>query len=192
VAADLDQVNRTVRRSQRAVIAAALLALVLGATLAFVAGRAIARPLIAISTAADSIARGSAPRFPRSRIPDIEILVRALREMHLQLTERFEALQREKGETALMVDSMAEGVIAADHRGKVLNANESARRLLGYDPGGALPDLQQLFRAKAARGVVDAALHGETIAGAEVEMDGLVLVMRARPLPAGRSWCWKT
>jgi two-component system phosphate regulon sensor histidine kinase PhoR len=185
VAADLDQVNRTVRRSQRAVIAAALLALVLGATLAFVAGRAIARPLIAISTAADSIARGSAPRFPRSRIPDIEILVRALREMHLQLTERFEALQREKGETALMVDSMAEGVIAADHRGKVLNANESARRLLGYDPGGALPDLQQLFRAKAARGVVDAALHGETIAGAEVEMDGLVLVMRARPLPAG-------
>jgi two-component system phosphate regulon sensor histidine kinase PhoR len=185
LAADMEQVSQTVRRTQGGVILAALLALLLGAVLAFVAGRAIARPLTVISNAAGSIAAGSAPRFPHSGIPDIEALVRALRQMHLQLTERFEALHREKSETALMVDSMAEGVVAADQRGRVVNANESARRLLGYDPGSHLPDLPQLFRAKAARSVVDAALRGETVRAAELEIDGMVLTLSARPLPDG-------
>jgi signal transduction histidine kinase len=185
VAADLSQVNATVRRAQGSVILAALIALLLGGVIAVFGGRAIARPLTEISQAAGSIAAGGAPRFPHSGIPDIEALVRALRQMHLQLTERFEALQREQNETELMVDSMAEGVIAADHRGRVLKANESVRRLLGYERGSALPDLPQLFRSKAARGVVDAALNGDAVLGAELEIDGLFLVLSARPLPAG-------
>ena len=185
LAADLEQVDQTVRRAQRGVILAALIALLFGAVLAFFAGRAIARPLTAITSAAGSIADGNPPRFPHSGIPDIEALVRALRQMHLQLTERFEALGREKGETALMVDSMAEGVIAADQRGRVINANESARRLLGYPPGSPLPDLRQLFRVKAARSVVDAGLRGETIRGAELEIDGMIVTLSARPLPTG-------
>ena len=185
VAADLDQVNQTVRRAQGGVILAALIALLLGAILAFFAGRAIAQPLTEISTAAGSMADGNPPRFPHSGIPDIEALVRALRQMHLQLTERFEALKREQNETELMVDSMAEGVIAADSRGRVLNANESARRLLGYDAGTPLPDLLQLFRSKPARVIVEAALHGKPVLGAELETDGMVLVLSARPLEAG-------
>ena len=185
VAADLDQVSQTVRRAQGGVILAALLALLLGAVLAFFAGRAIAKPLTEISSAAGAIAAGEPPRFPHSGIPDIEALVRALRQMHVQLTERFEALKREQNETELMVDSMAEGVIAADQRGRVLNANESARRLLGYEPHTSLPDLQQLFRSKAARAVVDAALSGKTVLGAELDMDGMVLVLSVRPLEAG-------
>ena len=185
LAADLEQVNQTVRRAQAGVILAALIALALGAVLAFFAGRAIARPLTAISGAAGSIAAGNAPRFPHSNIPDIEVLVRALREMHLQLTERFQALEREQNQTALMVDSMAEGVIAVDHRGRVLNANQSARALLGYEKGAVLPNLLQLFRSKPARAVVDSALYGKPVLGAELEMDGMVLVLSARPLPAG-------
>jgi signal transduction histidine kinase len=185
VAADLNQVSATVRRAQGGVILAALIALLLGAVIAVVAGRTIARPLTEISQAAGSIAAGNAPRFPHSGIPDVEALVRALREMHVQLTERFEALKREQNETELMVDSMAEGVIAADHRGRVLKANESARRLLGYETGAALPDLPQLFRSKAARSVVDAALNGNPVLGAELDIDGLILVLSARPLPAG-------
>jgi signal transduction histidine kinase len=185
VAADLDQVNQTVRHAQGGVILAAITALVIGVVLAFFAGRAIAQPLTEISTAANSIAAGSAPRFPHSGIPDIEVLVRALRQMHLQLTERFEALQREQNETALMVDSMAEGVIAADVRGRVTNANEAARRLLGYERGVPLPDLRQVFRAKAARAIVDQALHGKAVKGAELEIDGMVMMLSAQPLDAG-------
>lgn len=185
MAADLDQVNQTVRRAQRGVLLAALTALAIGAVLAFFTGRAIARPMTDIAGAAGSIAAGSVPRFPHSGIPEITTLVRALREMHLQLTERFEALQREQHETALMVDSMAEGVIAADQRGRVLNANEPARRLLGYAPASVLPDLPQLFRSKIPRGAVDAARRGHTTLGTEFELDDLILTLSARPLPGG-------
>jgi two-component system phosphate regulon sensor histidine kinase PhoR len=185
LAADLEQVNQTVRRAQGGVILGAITALIFGAILAFFAGRAIARPLTAITGAAGSIAAGAAPRFPHSGIPDIEALVRALRQMHLQLTERFEALQREQNETALMVDSMAEGVIAADQRGRVLNANEAARRLLGYETTTALPDLRQIFRARPARMIIDEALHGKSVIGAELEIDGMVMMLSARPLDAG-------
>ena len=185
LAADLEQVNQTVRRAQGEILLAALMALALGSILAFFAGRAVARPLTSISSAAGAIAAGNAPRFPHSNIPDIEILVRALRDMHLQLTERFQALEREQNQTALMVDSMAEGVIAVDHGGRVLNANEAARNLLGYQQGATLPDVLQLFRAKPARTLVDSALQGKTVRNAEVEMDGMALVLSARPLPAG-------
>jgi two-component system, OmpR family, phosphate regulon sensor histidine kinase PhoR len=84
-----------------------------------------------------------------------------------------------------MVDSMAEGVIAADQRGRVLNANEAARRLLGYETTTALPDLRQIFRARSARTIIDEALQGKSIIGAELEIDGMVMMLSARPLDAG-------
>ncbi|MEO8201240.1 MAG: ATP-binding protein [Gemmatimonadota bacterium] len=185
VAALLGQVNQTVRRAQRSVILAAVLAILLGSVLAFIAGRSIARPLTAISSAARAIAAGNLPRFPHSGIPDIDALVRALRQMHLQLAERFEELRREQAETSAMLESMVEGVIAADGKGKVILANEAARHLLGYGPTTPLPDLPQLFRPKAAREVVEAALSGSPVSGREIEIDGQILEASARPLPNG-------
>ena len=129
------------------------------------AGRSIARPLTGIATAARAIAAGSPPRFPRSGIPDIDALVQALRQMHRQLADRFEELRREQAETAALVEAMVEGVIAADERGRIVTANPAARRLLGYDQLDPLPDLAELFRAKAAREVVDAVLAGDAGAG---------------------------
>jgi signal transduction histidine kinase len=185
VAADLGQVNQTVRRAQGSIVLAALTALVVGTVLAFIAGRAVARPLTGIANAASAIAAGTPPGFPHSGIPDIDALVRALRRMHQQLTERFEALQQEQNESAAMVDSMAEGVIATDPRGRVTNTNESARRILGYHIGSQLPDLPQLFRARAAREIIDDALRGNPIQGRELEIDGRTVAISARPLPTG-------
>ena len=85
VAASLSQVDEIVRRAQGAVTGAALLALLVGTVFALLAGRSIARPLTAITTAARAIAAGSPPRFPRSGVPDIDQLVQALRQMHRQL-----------------------------------------------------------------------------------------------------------
>jgi two-component system phosphate regulon sensor histidine kinase PhoR len=185
VAADLGQVTQTVRRAQGSVLLAALLALLLGSILAYFTGRAVARPLTEITMAADVIAGGSTPRFPHSGIPDIDRLVRALRQMHLQLTERFEALQRKQSETAAMVDSMAEGVIAANHKGRIITANEAARRMLGYESAVALPELAQLFREKSARAIVDEAIQGGTVQAQELEFEGRTLSLSARPLPEG-------
>ena len=185
VAADLAQVDAIVHQAQRAVTLAALLALLAGTALALVAARSIARPLTGIAGAARAIAAGEPPRFPRSGIPEIDVVVRALRDMHQQLGDRFDELRREQAESAALVESMVEGVIAADGRGRIVTANAAARRLLGYSESGPLPDLAELFRAKAAREVVDAVLDGRPVQECQLEMSGLVLLVNARPLPAG-------
>jgi two-component system phosphate regulon sensor histidine kinase PhoR len=185
VAADLSQVDEIIRRAQGAVAGAALLALVLGTVLALIAARSVARPLTDIAAAARSIAAGGAPRFPRSGISDVDTLVQALRQMHRQLAERFDELHREQAESAALVESMIEGVIAADGRGHIVTANGAARRLLGYGPDEPLPDLAELFRVKAAREVVDAVLRGEPVQDRQLEMDARLFLMNARPLPTG-------
>ncbi len=185
IAAGLEQVDEVVRRAQRAVAGAALLALLVGSLLALGAGRSVAQPLIAISAAARAIAAGAPPRFPRSGIPDIDGLVQALRQMHRQLGDRFEDLRREQAESAALVESMVEGVIAADGRGRTITANAAARRLLGYEVSEELPDLQELFRAKAAREVVNAVLEGRAVQDRELDVDGRAILMNARPLTSG-------
>jgi PAS domain S-box-containing protein len=185
VAAGLDQVDEIVSRAQQAIAGAALLAILIGSVLALAAGRSIAQPLVEIGSAARDIAAGAPPRFPRSGIPDIDILVQALREMHHQLGDRFAQLRREQAETAALVQSMVEGVIAADERGRIVTLNPAARRMLGYSEGDALPGLPELFRVKAAREVVDAVLQGEAVQDRELEMDDRVFLMNARPLPSG-------
>jgi two-component system, OmpR family, phosphate regulon sensor histidine kinase PhoR len=185
IAAGLEQVDEVVRRAQRAVAGGALLALLIGSLLALAAGRSVAQPLIAITAAARAIAAGAPPRFPRSGIPDIDGLVQALRQMHRQLGDRFEELRREQAESAALIESMIEGVIAADERGHTVTANAAARRLLGYSQGEELPDLRELFRVKAAREVVDAVLNGSPVQDRELDVDGRAILMNARPLPAG-------
>ncbi|HJR16351.1 MAG TPA: ATP-binding protein [Gemmatimonadales bacterium] len=185
VAASLDQIDEIVRRAQGAVARGALLALLIGSALAVAAGRSIAQPLSAISSVARAIAAGAPPRFPRSGIPDIDGLVQALRQMHRQLGDRFDQLRREQAETAALVESMVEGVIAADDGGRTVTANGAARRLLGYGLTGELPDLPELFRTKAAREVVDTVLRGQPVMDRELELDERAILMNARPLPSG-------
>ena len=185
IAAGLDQVDQVVSRAQQAVAGAALLSLLIGSVLALAAGRSIAKPLVEIGSAARAIADGAPPRFPRSGIPDIDSLIHALREMHRQLADRFADLRREQSESAALVESMVEGVIAADGRGHILTANDAARRMLGYGPADELPDLPELFRVKAAREVVHAVMGGKTIQDSELELDQRVVLVNARPLPTG-------
>jgi len=185
VAATLDQVDETVHRAQRSVLWAALLALVIGGVIALVAGRSIAGPLTEITSAARSIAAGTPPQFPHSGIPDIDALVSALRDMNAQLAERFDQLRRERAESATLLESMVEGVLASDARGRIVVANGAARRLLGYGPTQELPALTQLFRAKVARELVDTVLAGLPVDRREIELDDRRVRVDARSLPGG-------
>jgi two-component system, OmpR family, phosphate regulon sensor histidine kinase PhoR len=185
LAAPLLGVDEIVRRSQRSVLDAAGAALLIGIILALIAARSIARPLTDITHAARSIAEGATPRFPRSGIPDVDALIRALRDMHEQLDQRFSDLRRERAESAALVEAMAEGVIAGDGGGRTVTANGAARRLLGYGPTEPLPALEQLFRAKAAREVVDAVLRGQEVAARELELDGQTVLLTGRHLSHG-------
>jgi signal transduction histidine kinase len=185
VATTLHKVDQIVSRSQRSLVGGAVLALIIGSILALIAGRSIARPLTQITAAARAIAAGAPPRFPRSGVPDVDGLVRALREMHHQLGDRFEDLRRGRGESEALVEAMIEGVIAADGRGHIVTANSAARQLLGYGAEESLPDLEQLFRAKAAREVVSAVVAGQTVEARELDLDDRTVLLQGRPLPSG-------
>lgn len=185
VAMPLDQVDAVVGRSQRSVLVAAILSLLLGIPLAWWAGRTISKPLTETAAAARTIAAGGSPRFPRSGIPDMDAMVAALRGMHEELDARFDSLRRKQAETSALVNTMVEGVISCDRRGRVLTANPAARRLLGYGTDLPLPELQVLFHQKAAREAVDATLKGETLPDREVLLDDRTCLLSARPLPEG-------
>jgi two-component system, OmpR family, phosphate regulon sensor histidine kinase PhoR len=185
VALPLDQVDAVVGSTQRSVLLAALLAVVLGSVLAWVAGRSVARPLTETAEAARAIAAGAEPRFPHSSIPDVEAMVAALRGMHEELDARFDALRRRQAETQALVNAMVEGVLSCDARGRVVTANPAARRMLGYPADRTVPELQVLFHHKDAREAVDATLRGETVPDREVLLDTRTCLLSARPLPGG-------
>ncbi len=179
------QVDAVVGSTQRSVLLAALLAVVLGSVLAWAAGRSIARPLTETAEAARAIAAGAEPRFPHSGIPDVEAMVAALRGMHEELDARFDALRRKQAETQALVNAMVEGVLSCDARGRVVTANPAARRMLGYPADRTIPELQVLFHHKDAREAVDATLRGETVPDREVLLDTRTCLLSARPLPGG-------
>lgn len=164
---------------------AAGLALVVALILAWLGGRSIARPLVALSNAARALASGTPPRFPRSGIREVDALVQALRDMNREMSERFDDLQREKAASTTIVAAMGEGIVAADERGRIVIANPAARRLLGYLDDDPLPDLRTLFRVKAAREAVTEVLEGHTVQDREFQLDDQVIAINARPLPAG-------
>ena len=185
VSAYLEPVHAEVRRATRSMTAAAALALTVALLLAFIAGRAVAAPMVSLGAAANANAAGAQSRFPRSGIREIDNLVQALRAMHNELGERFEELQREKAGSTAIVNAMAEGIVAADARGRITIANPAARRLLGYSEGSALPELATLFRVKAAREAVEEVLLGHVVVERAIAMDGSSVTINARPLGDG-------
>lgn len=183
----LARIDAIVRRTERPIFAAAVLAIILGSALAFVAARMFTRPLAEIAGAARTIAQGGDPVFPYSNIPDVDRLTNDLREMHEQLAHRFAALTRKQNETSAIVDSMVEGVISADPGGGVITANPAARQLLGYGNDDPLPELRMLFRGRGAREVLDRILAGEPVADREVVLGERTCLVNGRPLPSGGS-----
>lgn len=168
---------------QHGVPVGVLIGLPVALVAAWLVGRSMARPLTAVSESARDIAAGATPRFPRSGVPEVDLLVEALRRMHGDLNARTTELQHERAGGNAIVDTMVEGVIASDPRGRIIMANPAARRLLGYAADAVMPDLRVLFRVKSARDAVTQVLAGREVHDCEVDLDGSVVSLNARPLP---------
>lgn len=180
-----EQRDAAIGAVRRVILLAGLVAAVPAVLLAWLAGRALGRPVEEAAAAVRRIAEGEPPRFPRPPQPEAAALIAALRAMHERLEARFAALQRGQAEAEALVHAMVEGVIAGDRAGRVTTANPAARRLLGYPAEGPMPDLPVLFRQKPAREAVAAALGGEAVPDREVELDGRTCLLSARALPGG-------
>ncbi len=180
----LAAVDAQVDAIQRAVALAGLAALVAAGLLAWLLAHEVAKPLVQLAGAARAIADGRPPDFPDSRVPEVAQHIVALRGMHAQLDERFADLRREREETAALIETMADGVVAADARGGIVTLNRAARRLLGYGPDDPVPALAELFHEKAAREVVEAVLTGHEADSRELERGGRTLLLAGRALPS--------
>jgi two-component system phosphate regulon sensor histidine kinase PhoR len=187
VSATLAAVDAQVSAVQRAVALAGVGALAFAALVAWASSRALVRPLVGLGQAARDIAAGQNPVFPEARVPEVAQQILALQAMHDQLNRRFADLRREREETATLIEAMADGVLGADARGRILTMNAAARRLLGYAPGTVLPPLLELFHDKPARDFVRDVLEGREVEQRELELDGRALLVTGRSLPDGRS-----
>ncbi len=185
VSAPLAQVDAVVHSAQRSVLVAALVALLFGSALAGIGGRVISKPLADLGRAARAMASGDEAAFPSSSTPEIRQLVHSLRSMDDDLRDRIADLRREREETEALIESMIEGVIAADRDGRIVLSNGAARRLLDYGPVDTMPNLRALFHQRDAREIVESALRGETVVDRETDLDDRTFLFAARPLPNG-------
>lgn len=187
VSATLASVDARIQAVQGAVALAGAAALIVAALITGLASRALARPLRHLADAARDIAAGRSPEFPDSRIPEVAEPISNLRTMYAELERRFDGLRRERQETAMLIEAMADGVLATDGAGHLTAMNASARRLLSYGPSEPLPPLEQLFHQKRARELVEAILSGQDVDQRELEVGNRTLLATGRRLPDGGS-----
>jgi signal transduction histidine kinase len=185
VSASLAAVDARVHAVQRAVLGAGLLMLAAAGLVAWLLARALAGPLIQIAEAARDLAAGRPPSFPDSNIPEIARHVDALRAMHKELDDRFDALRREREESRTLLEALSDGVIAADARGVIVSANAAARRLLEFRPGDPLPPLTELFHDQQHRTLIREVLEGRPVERREIDMGDRTVLVSGRTLPDG-------
>ena len=183
VSTTLAAVDAQVQAVQRGVALAGLVAVLAAGVLAWIVSREVAKPLVALGDAARAIADGRPPEFPNARVPEVARHIMALRAMHQQLDQRFADLVREREETTTLIETMADGVVAADASGQIVMLNRAARRLLGYGPADPFPAPTQLFHDKGARDLVGAVLAGRDAEPRELERGGRTLLVSGRALP---------
>ncbi|MGH7548796.1 MAG: hypothetical protein ACREMM_11555, partial [Gemmatimonadales bacterium] len=123
VSTTLATVDAQVHAVQGAVALAALAALLAAAGLAWLLARQVARPLVQVAEVARAIAEGRSPAFPDSTVPEVSRHILALRAMHHELERRFVELRSEREEMATLIETMADGVLAADTRGGIVTLN---------------------------------------------------------------------
>ncbi len=117
---------------RRAVTVAALMAIGVALAVGFLISRRVTRPVTAIQTIAQRMAEGNfEQRVQVMGSDEIAKLGRTLNRMAGRLKEKIEDLEGERAKVAAILDSMVEGVIAIDHRGRILLMNPGARAIFG-------------------------------------------------------------
>ena len=153
--------------------------------LTWLLGRSVTKPLDDLNDAARAFAAGRSPEYPESQVPEIARHALELRLVHQELANRLAQLRSEREETRTLIESMADGVLAANARGEIVSSNSAARRLLGYRDDAELPPLGALFHDKPARDTLRDALAGRDVGQRALEVEDRVLLATGRTLPDG-------
>lgn len=188
IAAPLDDIDRAVARSRRAVAYAGLLGGIVALFVAYLLSRTLARPLVRLSEHAAALAEGDfSQRMPRAHpVSEVRELVSAFNQLSDQLQIRLSELGHERDEMQALIDCMAEGVVALTEDAQIMRVNRAARELLELETPVAptrldavirQPELLDIFNDSASR-----ALDAQ-----EIEVEGRHMIVSARPLDSGGS-----
>lgn len=135
VALPLSRVESAVASLLRAVLlATALAALLVGGVILLAVGR-IGRPIRRLTEVAQRLADGDlqARLFPTTG-DEVGTLAAAFNQMADRLQATLDSFQAERGRLVAILENMADGVLLADHEGRVQVVNPAAARMLSIVP----------------------------------------------------------
>lgn len=131
ISVPLQQVDRDVGRLQRNIALAAGVIVLLALALGYGIAEATTRPIRRLSRVVQQMAGGdlSVHALPHS-VDEVGALTRDLNTMANRLRETISILERERSESAAILEHMADGIIITDAEARIRMINPSARRML--------------------------------------------------------------
>ena len=131
------------------VLGAAAVAVVLAGLVGLFLARQLTRPLHWLTEAASALARGEpAPRIPPASTHELDRLGQAFNEMNANLRAAQESLAAQARQRQVILEGLADAVLAADTTGRITLANPAARTVLEL----ASPSVNDVVRRTLAAG----------------------------------------
>jgi two-component system phosphate regulon sensor histidine kinase PhoR len=156
----LSAIEATRANTRERLLVAAVIASVVALLLGLLVAQRVARPVRAMTDAAERIARGDYAVVLDDPSPDeLGTLARTLSALAAQLSARIGELVHERDRLSAILSGMVEGVLVTDTHGTVVLANPSAARLLGVVAEGLRLD-DVLGEAAARVAAAPGALSG--------------------------------
>ncbi len=170
----LADVQWTLSAVYRHIAAGVAAAALLFAVIALGLSHRISRPLSEMRAAAERMSQGELDTSVAEAGGDeIGALARALNRMARALRERMETIDRQRSEQAAVLAGMAEGVLALDGDGRIIQINRAAERLLECLPGQARGRmLQEIARNPQLQEFAAATLAARTPEETEIVLHG--------------------
>ena len=171
---------------QRSLGVALLSVLALASALAWWLSRPLAEPMSRILEGAQALARGDlGKRIHEDRDDEFGQLARVLNQAASGIQEQFGSATRERARFSAVLAAMEDGLLAVDHRGIVLLANDALSR--SHDLGGSTgTHYLEVFRQAEIGALIDQVLTSEERRTAEIDLagSGRSFVLVGVPFPA--------
>jgi two-component system, OmpR family, phosphate regulon sensor histidine kinase PhoR len=165
IAIPLTAVSRAATSVHQTVALGALLAFAVVLAVGLFLSRRVTRPVTEMQSIARRLAEGDfAQRVPISGTDEIAELGRTLNLMAERLSEKIQDLEGERAKVAAILDSMVEGVIAIDQRGRIVLMNHAARWI--FDLGRMPVEGRRLLEIVRHKEILDLVAGGK---GLDVE-----------------------
>lgn len=182
----LARIEMRVSQLQRSLSLALLSVLVLASGLAWWLSRPLAEPMARVLEGAQAMAGGDlGKRIREDRDDEFGQLARVLNQAAFGIQEQFAAATRERARFSAVLAAMEDGLLAVDHKGIVLLANDALAR--SHNLAGATgTHYLEVFRQAEIGALIDQVLTSGQRRTAEIDLagSGRSFVLVGVPFPA--------